>query len=430
MAGLERAAGMSLEEAGVALSSDDFATREKADAAIRRTKLEDYDKVAKLAQSSDPEVADRAYAALSIIRLDLPGKLPGELAEKFYNLDRLTKEERAGALRELAGAGAPRATTLIALHSSWLENPVWARQESSREQGALIEDCLTKALQAGAVLPTLSQLHPERYRSETLGKILNQVVRQTGDKIEGMLPMFQRWSQAHVDLEKSLNSDGFRLAIAQQASTAPNRTEALRRILILGAGIVDSQDRLTAVRRQLAEYRDVGIKFPVETLDQQTGWFFYDTLGGLDGLAHLDGYCAYRTRFPASEKMPLAAQPLEALRVLRIDGPAAAMDFAMGQTVHGGMSLLAEWLAAHPELITEPLPLPDVAKGAEFTYRPLKFVRIFAPYLTEKELAEHPQIAAAVKILKQDSKWVEAFRQAQPAIAQDRESAAKRKLKD
>jgi hypothetical protein len=32
-----------------------------------------------------------------------------------------------------------------------------------------------------------------------------------------------------------------------------------------------------------------------------------------------------------------------------------------------------------------------------------------------------------VKILKQDSKWVEAFRQAQPAIAQDRESAAKRK---
>jgi len=426
MSGLERAAGMSLEEAGTALSSEDFTTREKGDAVIRRAKLEDYDKVAKLAQSADPEVADRAYAALPIIRLDLAG-LPAELAEKLYNLERLTKEERAEALTALAALDEPRPVTMAGLHSYWLENPVLARQERSREQSALIEECLSKALQSRGILPALSKLAPERYRSETLGKILNQVVRQTGDRIDGMLPLYLRWSRAQEDLDKSLNSDGYRLEIAYQASTAANPTEALRRILILGAGIVDSKDRLAAVRRQLSEYRELGLKFPVETLDEQTGWFFYDTLGGLDGLAHLDGYCAYRKRFPGSDGMPLGSQPLEALRVLREDGPAKAMDFAMGQTVHGGVSMLAEWFAAHPELITEPLPLPDVAKGAEYTYRPLKFVRIFAPYLNEEELAKHPRIAAAVKILKQDSKWVEAFRQAQPAIAQDREAAAKRK---
>jgi hypothetical protein len=418
---------MSLEEAGVALSSEEFATREKGDEVIRRAKLEDYDEVAKLAQSSDPEVADRAHAALPIIRLDLDPELPAELKEKFYNLDRLTKEERGEALEALASRDDLRPTTMIALHSYWLEHPLLARQGGNREESGLIEVCLSKGIQVKGILPVLDKLHPERYERETLGKILNTVVRQTGDKLDEMLPMYVRWSKAHTDLTESLDSHGYRLEIAQQSSTAPNRTEALRRIVTLGAGTTNSRDRLAAIRRQLVEYRDVALTFPTETLDLQTGWFFYDVMGGLDGLAFLDGYCAYRKRFAASEGMPLAAQPLEALRVLREDGPSAAMDFAMGQSVHGGVGLLAEWFVRHPELITEPLPLPDVAKGADFTYRPLKFVRIFAPYLNEEELAKQPKIAAAVKILKQDSKWVEAFRQAQPAIAQDRESAAKRK---
>lgn len=422
-----RAAALSLEEAAAALSSDEFATRELGDEAIRRAKLEDYDTVAKLAQSTDPEVASRANAALPIIRLDLDPKLPDALKEKFYNLDRLPKEQRSEAIEEIFALGDVRLTTMMGLHSFWLEQPLLARQDGMREETRLIEENLLKGLQGEKSLATLNKLQPERYERETLGKVLNHMVRQTGNNLDGMLPLYVPWATAHADLTESLNVDGFRLVIAQQASTAPNPTEALRRIVTLGAGIVDSRDQLAAVRRQLAEYREVALKFPVETLDLKSGWFFYETLGNLDGLAHLDGYCAYRQRFPDSAEMPLAVQPLEALRVLREDGPSAAMDFAMGQSVHGGIGLLAEWFAAHPELITEPLPLPDIAKGAEYTYRPLKFVRIFAPYLSDEELAKHPQIAAAVKILKQDSKWVEAFRQAKPAIGQDRESAAKRK---
>ncbi len=423
------AAEMTFAEATAALASDDFEVREQGDHFLRRMPLAEYAQVEKLLESSDPEVTGRANAALPIIRMDIDRKLPEDLVEKLYNFDRLPKEQRAEAVAALTAQDVPRATTLISLHSYWLEHPEMVRQGENAEFAA-IEEAMGKSLAGKDALKSLLILEAGRYQQETLGKILNQIVRQTGDNIHPLLPLYVNWSKAHPDITTQLNADGYRLEIVQQISTAPNEIEALRSILKLGTGLGESRDRMAALRRQLAEYREVALKFPVESLDQNLGSFFFETVGSLNGAALLDAYCDFRRRFPDIHGTALNNQTLEVLRITREEGPSAGMDFALALGRNDGISLLAEWFREHPEAITEPLPLPDIAKGADFSYRPLKFVRIFAPYPTEAELAKHPKIAAAVKILKQDSKWVEAFRQAQPRIVEDLKAAENRQKKD
>ncbi|MCX6874104.1 MAG: hypothetical protein NTW21_09895 [Verrucomicrobia bacterium] len=416
-------AAMSLEAAGVALGNEVFKVREDAEQVIRMAGLDEYDQVGHFARSNNPEVAARARRSLPIILLGIDARFPPDLASKLRRIDDFRGPELEQIVSGLVSLEPPRPVTLLGLHSHWQ-----ARRpdsiDASQKLIASLEQALLSALRGDAVVGELSQLHPERYETDTLAMILDGLCKLRPDDLAPVLPLHESWTRSRPQLLDRLNADGYRLELAKEASGVPNRREGLRIILNLATKRDLSRDQQAAVRKQLASYRDEAGTFPVETLDQDTAWYFFDVFGpDQGGQTHLEAYRKFRTRFPELAAASLLAQPLEVLLVLDKSGPGAALDYAMKQSVHGGVMVLAEWLHAHPELIREPLPLPPVKDGEAYKYRTIKFFRVFAPYPDEAALRQHPAIAAAVEVLAKDPRWNEVAKQARAVMTQQQQEA-------
>lgn len=414
-------AAMSLEEAGLALGDETFSVREQAEQVIRMAGMADYDKVQQFSRSTDPEVATRARRSLPIILLDIDDQVPAELAAKLRRIDDFRGRDLVPLVSAVAELKPPRAMTLIGLDNYLLTS----QPAGSEITGQLLdttEKALTTPLRDAAVLTELRDLRPELYHVNTLATVLNNLCRHQQGDLTPLLPLHDAWAKAHPDLSSLLNADGYRLELCRVANKLTNRSDALRRFLELATKGQLSPLQADAVRRQIADYRDEAATFPVNTLDQATGWYFFNVLGiGEGGQCHLDAYREYRKRFPNISETSLLAQPLEVLLVLDKSGAPAAMDYALKQTVHGGVILLAEHLHAHPELIREPLPLPELKDNKQpYPYRPVKFLRVFAPYATDAEMRTHPEIADAFDILTKDPRWNDVAKQARTAIAEQK----------
>ena len=297
-------------------------------------------------------------------------------------------------------------------------------RELSPAQLAAVQQAVQAALHRGTALTDLRQLDPARYETDTLAMVLDSLCKLRPDDLGPLMPLHESWARSHPQLMERLNADGYRLEVAKAATGAPNRSEGLRNILNLATQRDLTPAQKAAVRKQLANYRDEADTFPVQTLDQETGWYFFDVFGPEQGgQAHLDSYRKFRARFPQLAEPALLSQPLEVLLVLEKSGPGEALDYAMKQSVHGGVMLLGEWLHAHPQQISEPLPLPVLKDQQPFPYRTLKFFRILAPYATEDELKQNPEIAAACETLAKDPRWNEVAKQARAVMAQQDQEA-------
>ena len=286
----------------------------------------------------------------------------------------------------------------------------------SPDQQKAVQRAIDAALRRDDILTDLSQLPADRYPEDTLAIILNGLCRQRPDDLTGVMPLYDSWTRTCPKLTESLNSDGYRLELARLANTAPNRIEALRKLLNLGTKSELSPLQQAALRQQLGSYRDDAGAFPVKSLDQDTGWFFFNIFGA----AQFDAYREYRTRFPDIDEAALQSQPLEVLMVLDKSGAGAALEYALKQRGHGEAMMLGEWLHTHPELIKEPLPLPDNPAGKTYPYRIVKFFRLFAPYADDAEMKKNPKIAAACDILTKDPGWSEVAKQARAVISEQR----------
>jgi hypothetical protein len=413
-------AAMTLEEAGAALGSDVFKVREQAEQVIRQAGLAQFDQIERLTHSPDPEIAARARRCLPIVLLDIDERIPADLANRLRRIDELPPPELEQIIGELQALDPPRPLTLLALHSYWKAVMPEFTDTTHKLIGAL-ENALPAALRGRDVPTEMERVQPARYGMNTLALVINGLCRTHGDEIEALLPLQACWTKAHPQLVTLLNADGYRLVICREATQAPDRSEALRQLLILGARSDLTNDQQSAVRRQLAEYREEAATLPVDSLDQDTGWYFFNVFGSdQSGASCLAAYRAYRKRFPAIAESSLLGQPLEVLLVLEQAGAGAAMDYALKQSVHGGVMVLGEWLHAHPESIREPLPLPQLKEGQSYPYRTVKFFRLFAPYADEEELNRHPEIAAAFKILTKDPRWQEVAKQARGVMAEQK----------
>lgn len=420
-------AAVSIDEAEVDLGSDVFKVREEAERAIRMAGIGQYDRVAKLTTSSDPEVAARARRSLPILLLDIDARFPQDLAAKLRRLDEFHGQDLEQIVAALASLDPARPVTLIGLHSHWLASPPEFLEATAKLLEAL-EQSLRNALRLDQALGELERIQPERYEAASLAMVLNHLCKHQPEDLTPVLPLYERWTNQRPRLLQHLNGDGYRLEVEREARKAPNRAESLRKILLLAATSEMSSEQLAAVRRQLGTYREDATSFPVHTLDLGPAWFFFDVFGSdQGGTVHLDAYREFRRRFPDIPESNLLGQPLEVLQVLEKSGPAAAFDYALKLRVHGGAMLLGEWLHARPGLIREPLPLPAIKEGEEYPYRPVKFFRIFAPYAEESEMMKHQDIMAAYEILAKDPGWRQVARQARAALAEQNTDAAKRR---
>lgn len=414
------AAAMSLEEAGVALGNEDFKVREAAEKVIRMADIGEYDRIARLSRSDNPEVAARCRRSLPIVLLGIDNRFPPDLATKLRRIDDFSGRELERIVEALTSMDPPRLVTLIGLHSHWQVRRPAARQAAGKLVAAL-EIGVQTALRGEGSLTDLSRLNPDRYETKTLSMVLNVFCKQCPGDLSAVLPLHESWTRCHPQLMAQLNADGYRLEVAKASSQTPQRSEGLRKILHLATQRELTNDQKAAVRKQLSSYRDEALVFPVATLDRDTGWYFFDVFGSdQGGHVYLDAYRKFRARFPDMPEKSLLAQPLEVLLVLDKSGPGAAMNYAMTQSIHGGVMLLGEWLHAHPELIREPLPLPPVKNGKAYNYRTIKFFRIFAPYADDAEMRRNPEITAAFEVLAKDPGWIEVAKQARAAMAQQK----------
>ena len=420
-AALARLAGMSLDEAAVALGDENFKVREQAEQVIRMAGIDAYAQVARLAASDNPEVAARARRSLPTVLLEIDGDFPPDLAARLRRIDDFRGAQLEQLLTDLTGLKPPRPVTLIALHSHWQarrpDSP-----DATRKLNGLLESALLTGLRGDAVLTDLSRLRPERYEAGTLALVLDSLSKQRAEDLAPLLPLHDAWTRSHPQLLQLLHADGYQLELARQASGEPTRSAALRKILNLATKRTLTNDQKSAVRKLLANYRDEAATFPVATLDQDTGWYFFDVFGpDQGGQAHLDSYRKFRASFPQIAAPALLAQPLEVLLVLDQSGPNEAMKYAMQQSVHGGMMLLGEWLHAHPQLIREPLPLPEIKDQQPYPYRTIKFFRLFAPYPDDAAMRQNPAIAAAFDILAKQPRWLDVATQARAVMAQQQQ---------
>jgi hypothetical protein len=414
---------MSLDEAGVALGDEVFKVREEAEQVIRNADMGEYARVARLARSDNPEVAARSRRSLPIVLLDIGVSFPPPLAAKLRRIDDFRGHDLEQIVIELASLDPPRPATLIGLHSHWQARRPDS-SEASRKLLDSLEQALLPALRNDASLTVLSRLDPARYETGTLAMVLDSLCKLRPDDLGPLMPLHESWARSHPQLMERLNANGYRLEVAKAASGVPNRSEGLRNILNLATKRDLTPDQKAAVRKQLVNYRDAAVTFPVQTLDQETGWYFFDVFGPEQGgQAHLDSYRKFRARFPQLAEPALLSQPLEVLLVLEKSGPGEALDYAMQQSVHGGVMLLGEWLHAHPQQIREPLPLPVIKDQQPYPYRTLKFFRILAPYATEDELKQHPEITAVCETLAKDPRWNEVAKQARAVMAQQNQEA-------
>jgi hypothetical protein len=303
------------------------------------------------------------------------------------------------------------------LHSHWQARPP-AGGTVRHQLIEALEKAIKSTLDAPEALTEARRLRPELYQPATLGLLINEACRVQSGGLDPLLPLYDRWTAAHPQLPTLLNADGYRLELCRATNRMPTRAEALRAILDLATHTELSRVQEAAVRRQLAEYRDDAVKFPVNSLDQAAGWYFFSVLGSNQtDYGFLDSYREFRARFPEIDQASLLNQPLEVLLVLEKSGASAAFEYAVRQGTHGGMMMLAEWLRAHPALIREPLPLPVVKEGQPYPYRPVKFMRIFAPFADEAAMNSEPQIAAAYEILARDPRWIQVAKQARATNA-------------
>lgn len=289
-----------------------------------------------------------------------------------------------------------------------------ANHDLAPAQLTAVQKAVEAELRRDDILADLGQIPADRYEGATLAMILNGLCRQRPDDLAAILVLYNNWSHSHPQLAESLNADGYRLELARETDQAPNRIEAMRALLARGAKNSSSPLQLAALRKQLGSYQEDAGTFPVESLDQATGWFFFNTVGA----TQLDAYRKFRERFPDINESSLLSQPLEVMLLLEKSGPSVAFTYALKQNTHGGMTALAEWLHNHPELIREPLPLPQKKIGDPYSYRVVKFFRIFAPYATETEMQKNPEINSAFKILAKDADWKEVAKQARVAISE------------
>ena len=523
---------MTLDEAGVALGNESFKVREEAEQVIRMAGMDEYDRIARLAHSDNPEVAARGRRSLPIVLLGIDDRFPPDLAAKLRRIDDFSGRDLDPIVDALKSLDPPRPVTLIGLHSHWqaqrpdfteatgkviasLEqgihsvlrtdtvltelnrlhpdryqaqtlamvlnglckqrpddliallplNEAWTRAhprlpellnadgyqlvvareanmtpdrvealgkilnyEATRTlspaQMAAVQQAVQAALRGEGVLTDLSRLNPERYETETLAMVLDELCKQHPGDLSAVMPLHESWTRSHPQLLEQLNADGYRLEVTKESSKAPTRTEGMRKILNLATKHGLTNDQMAAVRKQLLNYRDEAATFPVDTLDRDAGWYFFDVFGSdQGGQVYLDAYLKFRTRFPEISEKSLLAQPMEVLRVCDKSGAGAALEYSMLQTNHGGVMLLAAWLHDHPELIREPLPLPPVKDGEAYKYRTIKFFRIFAPYADDAEMNRHPEIAAAFGILTKDPGWIEVAKQARAVMTQQQQEA-------
>lgn len=424
-ASLSPLVGMSLEEAGAALGDESYQVREQAEQVIRLAGMADYDQVQQFSQSANPEIAIRARRSLPIILLGIDGQIPPDFAEKLRHIDDLSGRQLEPIATELASLKPTRLVTLIGLHSYW-RTAAPATSEVAGELLATLEKAIVPALRGETALTDLHGLRAGLYHTNTLATVINGLCKSQQGDLTPLLPLLDAWAKVHASLPTLLNADGYRLELCRMATRAPDRSDALRDLLNLGTNGDLTPVQAEAVRRQLAEYKDDAASFPVSSLDKATGWYFFTVLGNdQTGKGYLDAYREYRKRFPVISETILLAQPLEVLLVLEKSGPCAAMDYAYKETNHGGVMLLAEYLHAQPELIREPLPLPELKDKQPYPYRPLKFLRIFAPYATDAEMRNHPEIAAAFDILAKDPHWNDVAKQARPLIAEQQATSPK-----
>ena len=293
----------------------------------------------------------------------------------------------------------------------------------TKVQQKAVQFAIDAEFRRDGILGDMSRLDIRRYDTDTLALILNGLCRQYPDDLKPMLALYQDWSRSLPEITQSLNAEGYRLEVARQVQDEPDRLTALGKLIDIATQTKLSNPQQAALRRQIGTYQDVACGFPVKTLDQPTGWFFFTVFGP----EQLDLYREYRARFPEIPEATLLTQPLEALLVLEKEGAGAALNHVMKpKSVYGNVTVLGEWLHEHPELIKEPLPLPDLDINTFYNDRLIKFFRILIPYADDAGMKKDPKIAAAFEILTKDPRWLDVAKQARAAMEQQQQQAAGR----
>ena len=278
---------------------------------------------------------------------------------------------------------------------------------TAAQKGA-VQQAIGAELSRADILTDLGRLPAERFWPETLAMVINDLCKLRKDDLTPVLALHEGWVRSNPRLTESLGEEGYRLELVRTAAKTPNRVEALRTLLDLATKSTLSKIQENALRERLATYKDVAGALPLQSLDQDTSWYYFNVFGA----NQLDLYRTLRKRFPDMDDASFLGQSLEPLMVLEKSGPGAAFDYALKQKVHGGASVLGEWLNKHPELIREPLPLPAPKDGDGYNYRTIKFFKAFAPYPDEAEMKKNPALKDAFDILMKDPGWREVAIQA------------------